>query len=159
MLATPNSTNPTSPKAPTDARLHPLAVEDALRSSNSPRSKLDFYRNHLYLQILVHHVHAPDREALARAAAGLSVMEDECLETPEEEPVVKPRWWRPTPKGSIRLPEGVDAVFEPTMVKKKRVSGNVSPGSGMREPGCIAACKIMSPEWMWGKVARTHRME
>lgn len=49
--------------------LHPLAVEDALRSSNSPRSKLDFYRSHLYLQLLIHHIHSSDEDAIEAALA------------------------------------------------------------------------------------------
>ncbi|WVN87629.1 uncharacterized protein L203_102812 [Cryptococcus depauperatus CBS 7841] len=35
-------------------RLHPLAVEDALEAAEAPRSKLDFYKDHLYLQLLIH---------------------------------------------------------------------------------------------------------
>lgn len=31
--------------------LHPLAIEDALRADNSPRSKADFYAEHLYTQV------------------------------------------------------------------------------------------------------------
>nr|ODN85739.1 hypothetical protein L203_04613 [Cryptococcus depauperatus CBS 7841] len=34
--------------------LHPLAVEDALEAAEAPRSKLDFYKDHLYLQLLIH---------------------------------------------------------------------------------------------------------
>ncbi|RSH84065.1 hypothetical protein EHS25_005310 [Saitozyma podzolica] len=52
--------------------LHPLAVEDALRSSNSPRSKLDFYRSHLYLQILAQHMHPQDEVAISAAADAMS---------------------------------------------------------------------------------------
>jgi hypothetical protein len=31
--------------------LHPLAIEDALRAGNNPRSKIDFYAEHLYTQV------------------------------------------------------------------------------------------------------------
>jgi Mg2+ and Co2+ transporter CorA len=31
--------------------LHPLAIEDALRANNNPRSKIDFYAEHLYTQV------------------------------------------------------------------------------------------------------------
>jgi hypothetical protein len=31
--------------------LHPLAIEDALRAQNNPRSKIDFYAEHLYTQV------------------------------------------------------------------------------------------------------------
>jgi hypothetical protein len=57
--------------------LHPLAVEDALRSSNSPRSKLDFYRSHLYLQLLIHHIHHPDEAADEAALDGGVFHEDD----------------------------------------------------------------------------------
>ncbi|KAJ9110459.1 hypothetical protein QFC19_001585 [Naganishia cerealis] len=50
--------------------LHPLAVEDTLRASNNPRSKLDFYANHLYLQILVQHIRAKDQDEI-RASNGM----------------------------------------------------------------------------------------
>lgn len=97
-------------------RLHPLAVEDALRSGRNPRSKVDYYRTHLYLQLLVHHIHAPDRDALARAAEGFSEGETAAVYgTGEDEGIarVKSRWpWRR--EGQIRLPEGVDAVFGPS---------------------------------------------
>ena len=43
-------------------------MEDALRATSSPRSKLDFYQNHLYLQILVQHTH-PSDEALLTSVA------------------------------------------------------------------------------------------
>lgn len=101
-------------------RLHPLAVEDALRSSRNPRSKCDFYKTHLYLQILVQHIHAPDRLALARAAEGFddtewpsSIADDD--EFPIEGPRRRKPWafWRHS--GEIRLPEGVDSVFEPSV--------------------------------------------
>jgi Mg2+ and Co2+ transporter CorA len=48
--------------------LHPLAVEDTLRATNNPRSKLDFYANHLYLQILVQHIRPQDREDIKKTA-------------------------------------------------------------------------------------------
>ena len=48
--------------------LHPLAVEDTLRASNNPRSKLDFYANHLYLQMLVQHIRPQDRHDIKQAA-------------------------------------------------------------------------------------------
>lgn len=47
-------------------------MEDALRSGNSPRSKLDFYKSHLYLQILVQHMHPQDELDLRAAAEGLA---------------------------------------------------------------------------------------
>jgi hypothetical protein len=48
--------------------LHPLAVEDTLRATNNPRSKLDFYANHLYCQILVQHIRPQDREDIKETA-------------------------------------------------------------------------------------------
>lgn len=48
--------------------LHPLAVEDTLRATNNPRSKLDFYANHLYCQILVQHIRPQDHEEIKRTA-------------------------------------------------------------------------------------------
>ncbi|KAJ9123864.1 hypothetical protein QFC24_003641 [Naganishia onofrii] len=49
--------------------LHPLAVEDTLRASNNPRSKLDFYANHLYLQILVQHIRSEDQDEIRAAGS------------------------------------------------------------------------------------------
>ncbi|WOO84542.1 Cobalt/magnesium transport protein CorA [Vanrija pseudolonga] len=99
-------------------QLHPLAVEDALRSYRSPRSKIDFYKHHLYLQILVHHIHRPDLETLAKATQGA---EDGERVTPPagalEEAGHAPNgasWWPWQRSGQIRLPEGVENVFEPS---------------------------------------------
>ncbi|KAJ9123273.1 hypothetical protein QFC22_001471 [Naganishia vaughanmartiniae] len=49
--------------------LHPLAVEDTLRASNNPRSKLDFYANHLYLQMLVQHIRSEDQDEIRAAGS------------------------------------------------------------------------------------------
>lgn len=111
--------------------LHPLAVEDALRATNSPRSKLDFYKNHLYLQILVQHTHPGDEEVIAEEAENLS-----SWHLPGHEPQVIPEpesrasgygSTSTTRRGStalenaiqggrriLQLPEGVEGVFEPT---------------------------------------------
>ncbi|ORX35165.1 hypothetical protein BD324DRAFT_634098 [Kockovaella imperatae] len=48
--------------------LHPLAVEDALQAENSHRSKIDFYKTHLYFQVLIQHVTLRDETVLAEAA-------------------------------------------------------------------------------------------
>lgn len=126
-------------------RLHPLAVEDALRSGRSPRSKVDYYRTHMYLQILVHHIHEPDVEALERATEGLEegCAGRECCDDEEHdhehdharrphqheqddiEAVVpkKQRWWQRSTEGQIRLPEGVDEVFGPSVPAQKRRTG------------------------------------
>ncbi|WRT63134.1 uncharacterized protein IL334_000037 [Kwoniella shivajii] len=111
--------------------LHPLAVEDALRATNTPRSKLDFYRNHLYLQILIHHTTPSDEVRLSIAADEMardrhngftdddaSVLGDDEAHTRtglrgklsgflsrKREEMHKPR-----------LPEGVEGVFEPSLV-------------------------------------------
>lgn len=42
--------------------LHPLSVEDSLRASQNPRSKVDFYQNHLYLQCFLHYIKQGDQE-------------------------------------------------------------------------------------------------
>lgn len=93
-------------------------MEDALRSYRSPRSKIDFYKHHLYLQILVHHIHRPDLETLAKATQGA---EDGERVTPPagalEEAGQQPNggsWWPWQRSGQIRLPEGVENVFEPS---------------------------------------------
>lgn len=107
--------------------LHPLAVEDALRSLNSPRSKLDFYRNHLYLQILIHHMHDQDSIEVAEAAEALASGKiDEIVIEDEEE--VESRKHKSKPKkernsqaqakkasSTWSLPEGVEGVFEPSV--------------------------------------------
>ncbi|BEJ14529.1 hypothetical protein CspHIS471_0402960 [Cutaneotrichosporon sp. HIS471] len=114
-------------------QLHPLAVEDALRSSRSPRSKIDYYRTHMYLQILVQNIHGPDKDALTKATAGLAQGEegrqccndadhdhDHMVDDIEAVAPKKQRWWHTNPEGQIRLPEGVDAVFGPTMPGQQR---------------------------------------
>lgn len=136
-------------------QLHPLAVEDALRSGRSPRSKVDYYRTHMYLQILVHHIHGPDKEALTRATKGLEEGEEgrQCCDDHDHdhdhnqddiETVTpkKQRWWqRNAEEGQIRLPEGVDAVFGPSVPAQQRrtnkKANEVSPagsrdGSGLQ---------------------------
>jgi len=111
-----------------NARLHPLAVEDALRSSNSPRSKLDFYRNHLYMQILIHHMHAHDTEDLAKASDALQsgkvdeivIADDETHthgDTMRKGPVKK------ATTSSWSLPEGVEGVFEPSVAGTRLQGG------------------------------------
>jgi hypothetical protein len=110
---------PPSLSALTLASLHPLAVEDALRSGRSPRSKCDFYANHLYLQIVLYHIHAPDRAALARIAEGIP--EGVTIACEEGGPAagdgIRSAWkwpwpWTKRDEGQIRLPEGLEAVFE-----------------------------------------------
>ncbi|WVO15151.1 hypothetical protein L204_102795 [Cryptococcus depauperatus] len=52
-------------------RLHPLAVEDALEAAAAPRSKLDFYKDHLYLQLLVHRPGGRDERSELGGSGGL----------------------------------------------------------------------------------------
>ncbi|CAD6581015.1 MAG: hypothetical protein TREMPRED_002905 [Tremellales sp. Tagirdzhanova-0007] len=83
--------------------LHPLSVEDALRATDSPRSKLDFYQNHLYLQILVQHTHQSDGAILSTAAdemASSHMIRDELTGNP---------------RTLTKLPEGIEGVFEPSV--------------------------------------------
>jgi hypothetical protein len=128
-----------------NTRLHPLAVEDALRSSNSPRSKLDFYRNHLYMQILIHHMHAHDTEDLAKASDALQsgkvdeivIADDETHthgDTMRKGPVKK------ATTSSWSLPEGVEGVFEPS-VAGTRLQG----GQSVREPSPQSDELIVQP--------------
>ena len=85
-------------------------MEDALRADNSPRSKLDFYRTHLYLQILVQHTQASDVNVLSRAA-------DEMAESHLHDDT----------HGNVRtmfqLPEDVEGVFEPSVAGSKLQNG------------------------------------
>ena len=85
--------------------LHPLAVEDALRATNSPRSKLDFYKTHLYLQILVQHTQPSDEAVLSAAADEMAVthLRDEFSSGSGNE------------RRMMKLPEGVEGVFEPSI--------------------------------------------
>lgn len=113
-------------------RLHPLAVEDALRSSNSPRSKLDFYRNHLYLQILIHHMHESDGVEVAKAADALAdgkIDEIVIADDDDDEPSKGSRARKPNNTSSTwSLPEGVEGVFEPS-VAGTRLQGGQSVSS------------------------------
>ncbi|KAG7571526.1 hypothetical protein FFLO_00542 [Filobasidium floriforme] len=47
--------------------LHPLAIEDALRANNNPRSKIDFYAEHLYTQVYPQYIRAEDEEEIKEA--------------------------------------------------------------------------------------------
>ncbi|OCF43448.1 hypothetical protein I317_02748 [Kwoniella heveanensis CBS 569] len=120
--------------------LHPLAVEDSLRATNTPRSKLDFYRNHLYLQILIHHTTPADGDRLSMVADELAqgggreeFIDDDnnsVLGTEDAEPVRK--GGLVSKIGSIfrserrvaKLPEGVEGVFEPSVVLARHAGGN-----------------------------------
>jgi hypothetical protein len=106
-------------------RLHPLAVEDALRSSNSPRSKLDFYRNHLYMQILIHHMHAHDTEEMAKAADALQEGKVDEIVIADDETDSAERMARnkKNTNSSWSLPEGVEGVFEPSVAGTRLQGG------------------------------------
>jgi len=113
----------------TDLRLHPLAVEDALRATNSPRSKLDFYKNHLYLQILVQHTHASDEQLISESVDDISswhlpgetVNPSVSIDPPNEGYGATSTTRRDSVGDALvqsgrkllRLPEGVEGVFEP----------------------------------------------
>ena len=111
---------------PADLRLHPLAVEDALRSHNSPRSKLDFYNSHLYLQILVQHMHAGDETEIENSVndlnswhlPGESHLHGSHPIEDEDAPLGRPASQKKRRQSHglfLRLPEGVQGVFEPTI--------------------------------------------
>jgi hypothetical protein len=133
--------------ASSDASLHPLAVEDALRSHNSPRSKLDFYRSHFYLQILIQHLHRDDAEKLEEEAddplSGVAQPESADQEPHLHGnvglgmgpgPGLRRRRSAVGPGGRLQrlrdmfggsrrrimLPEGVEGVFEPTLMGASR---------------------------------------
>jgi hypothetical protein len=122
--------------ATTHLSLHPLAVEDALRSHNSPRSKLDFYKSHLYLQILVQHMHPSDEALLSVAADEMTpglfstyqeARESRVTRTGEGDVDVEGGMARGD-KGGLRgklfkLPDGVEGVFEPTVMGSRLQGG------------------------------------
>lgn len=101
--------------------LHPLAVEDTLRALASPRSKLDFYRSHLYCQILVQYSHRADEKALQATGEGL--VDGHMGTSPTGSGSVPHRrglWDRLTGHSKdvvrgMQLPEGVEGVFEPSV--------------------------------------------
>ncbi|KAK8844840.1 hypothetical protein IAR55_006690 [Kwoniella newhampshirensis] len=118
--------------------LHPLAVEDSLRATNTPRSKLDFYKNHLYLQLLIHHTSPSDEAKLSLVADEMAEgrgggYPNEFTETDGEgdgnestngENSMKQRKggireWFSSKKQMTRLPEGVEGVFEPSVVSPR----------------------------------------
>lgn len=87
----------------------------------------------MYLQILVHHIHGPDKDALTKATTGLEHGEEgrQCCDDADHNhnhlvddiEAIRPqkkRWWQRSNVGQIRLPEGVDAVFGPTMPGQPR---------------------------------------
>ncbi|OCF72414.1 hypothetical protein I204_06793 [Kwoniella mangroviensis CBS 8886] len=116
--------------------LHPLAVEDALRATNTPRSKLDFYRNHLYLQILIHHTTPSDEIRSSIAAEEMAHERESGMMTDDDQSVLNESTRSTTRRGLRgklsgifgsgeddsrethvpKLPEGVEGVFEPSLV-------------------------------------------
>jgi hypothetical protein len=107
-----------APRRP--ARLHPLSVEDALRATTSPRSKLDFYKTHLYLQILIQHTHPSDEAILSAAADEMGQ-----LHLREE--------FSGSQRKLLTLPEGVEGVFEPS-VGGTRLQGGRSVRRSASQP-------------------------
>lgn len=111
-------------------------MEDALRSANSPRSKLDFYKNHLYLQILVHYMHPTDEVILSEAAEALGGRDMNALMTAVEddghshgfngssESVSKGK--NKGKAAGLALPEGVEGVFEPSVGASRSQGGSQS---------------------------------
>ncbi|WVQ74121.1 hypothetical protein IAR50_003712 [Cryptococcus sp. DSM 104548] len=112
--------------------LHPLAVEDALEAESSPRSKLDFYRNHLYLQLLIHRTQSSDHEALTLAA-------DESAEGIRPGEAEGPRdnginhqegggksglFGGKSAGRRVGLPDDIQGVFEPSMISPRRGAGS-----------------------------------
>lgn len=101
--------------------LHPLAIEDALRASNSPRSKMDFYKTHLYMQILVQHMHSADEEFLSLAADAMAdgaynkVFGDQQTVQPARRGSLGRLAGGQASGSKLRLPEGVEGVFEPSV--------------------------------------------
>ncbi|WVQ82784.1 hypothetical protein IAT38_004916 [Cryptococcus sp. DSM 104549] len=117
--------------------LHPLSVEDALEASESPRSKLDFYKNHLYLQLLIHHTEPSDEAELSLVADELSEASHtgfmESSEGGDREKGYGGGKKKPGLLSSLtggkesklaRLPEGVQGVFEPSMISTRRGAGS-----------------------------------
>lgn len=125
----------------THTSLHPLAVEDALRATNSPRSKMDFYNSHLYLQILVQHMHAKDEEILSEVAEELSSWHfsgENIRSHHAEDADAMPGG--PGGRGAkrrqsifSRLPEGVQGVFEPTIHPSRMISQSMSYEDSRRD--------------------------
>lgn len=122
--------------------LHPLAVEDALRATNSPRSKLDFYNSHLYLQILVQHMHAKDEEILSEVAEEMSSwhFSGEPLRHLRSNEDLDAIPGGPNGRGAkrrqsifSRLPDGVQGVFEPTIHPSRMISQSMSYEDSKRD--------------------------
>lgn len=129
--------------------LHPLAIEDALRAGNNPRSKVDFYATHLYAQVFVQYQQDGDEEAIQREAAA--------MDAAASRPHLHPRPELGGGGGSWRkwlgldhgpqlqsLPEGVEGVFEPIQTVQTRRGRMVSPAREPRTcdfaPTVFAAC-------------------
>nr|XP_018266065.1 uncharacterized protein I303_00034 [Kwoniella dejecticola CBS 10117]OBR88223.1 hypothetical protein I303_00034 [Kwoniella dejecticola CBS 10117] len=96
--------------------LHPLAVEDALRATNTPRSKLDFYRNHLYLQILIHHTTPSDEIRLSIAAEEMANGREDGIFGGGSSSSMSAAERRERENNIPKLPEGVEGVFEPSLI-------------------------------------------
>ncbi|WVO24084.1 uncharacterized protein IAS62_005448 [Cryptococcus decagattii] len=108
--------------------LHPLAVEDSLEAPESPRSKLDFYKDHLYLQLLIHHSQISEKDTL-------DILADDMVEGAYRKGQGgihsrKKRWFSQRVRGVFegehrkpRLPEGVQGAFEPSMISPRRTIG------------------------------------
>ncbi|RXK37391.1 hypothetical protein M231_05378 [Tremella mesenterica] len=93
--------------------LHPLAVEDALRATNSPRSKLDFYKSHMYMQLLIQHTHLSDEHTLA--AESETIKDGHLSKMLHDSSAGKKGWFGAVTGSQLQLPEGVEGVFEPVV--------------------------------------------
>ncbi|ODO08978.1 hypothetical protein I350_02570 [Cryptococcus amylolentus CBS 6273] len=141
--------------------IHIDAVEDALEAESSPRSKLDFYRNHLYLQLLIHRTRSSDHAALALAA-------DEIAEGTRQGEGDGARGNRNGDghghghggqngkaglfggKGAGRrvgLPDDIQGVFEPSMIAPRRGIGSQRAEASEKEAHKLTVDEL-SAEYM-----------
>ncbi|EIW73078.1 hypothetical protein TREMEDRAFT_67197 [Tremella mesenterica DSM 1558] len=104
--------------------LHPLAVEDALRATNSPRSKLDFYKSHMYMQLLIQHTHLSDENTIA--AESETMKDGHLSKMLHDSSAGKKGWFGAVTGSQLQLPEGVEGVFEP-VVAGTRLQEEQSP--------------------------------
>ncbi|OXG09746.1 hypothetical protein C367_07056 [Cryptococcus neoformans Ze90-1] len=108
--------------------LHPLAVEDSLEAPDSPRSKLDFYKDHLYLQLLIHHSQILEGDELDMLADDMA--EGTYRKGQGRIHLGKERRFSQRVRGMFegdhkkpRLPEGVQGAFEPSMISPRQTIG------------------------------------
>ncbi|ODN86323.1 hypothetical protein L198_07342 [Cryptococcus wingfieldii CBS 7118] len=139
---------------PLHCRLHPLAVEDAIEAESSPRSKLDFYRNHLYLQLLIHRTRSSDHAADEIAEGTRQGEGEEARENGigNGHGIVNGNGKAGLFGGAgagrrVGLPDDIQGVFEPSMIAPRQSTGSHPADASEKEAHKLTVDEL-SAEYM-----------